>query len=324
MHNAERTNGPRWIAFAVAALVATSTGQGAMAQDATPPAPGDSEITTQLPAVDLPTMNEQGFVFELESSWNGSFDEVPLEAPVFQLNARLFDQAAVEELAGQLGIEGEVEDQGSGTFSVSADNGNLFVTPGLEQYVSNAEIPEGELPDDEQAVAFAREWLRQTQLLPADAGTGTVLVRVDEPARVIVNIEPIRPENLLSAYPAISVTMGPGASILEASFRWPEMEVGDIYSLRPVDSAWTEVAERRSYLQADVPGDVAEPGETVTGRAVYDEVVIAYAISGIPGETQFLQPVYMFTGTLVLEGSDAPFPIMAFVPALVNSQQPVG
>jgi hypothetical protein len=32
----------------------------------------------------------------------------------------------------------------------------------------------------------------------------------------------------------------------------------------------------------------------------------------------------MFTGTLVLEGSDAPFPIMAFVPALVNSQQPVG
>lgn len=324
MNSVERICIPRWVAFACVALVAASTGQGAVAQDATPPAPGDSEITIQLPAVDLPTMNEQGFVFELESSWSGSFDLVPVEAPVFQLDARLFDQDDVAQLADRLGIEGEVEDQGGGTFAVSTENGNLFVTPGLEQYVSNAEIPEGEIPDDEQAVAYAREWLRQTQLLPADAGAGAVIVRVDDPPRVIVNIEPIRPENLLSAYPAISVTMGPGASILEASFRWPDVQSGDVYSLRPVDSAWIDVAERRSYLQADVPGDVAEAGETVTGRAVYDEVTIAYAISGIPGETQFLQPVYTFTGALVLEGSDASFPISAFVPALVNSQQPVG
>ncbi len=319
----EQFRAPRWLALAAAALIATSTGQGAVAQDATPP-PGDTEITTQLPAVDLPTMNEQGFVFELESSWNGSFDEVAVEAPVFQLDARLFDQADVEQLAGRLGLEGEIEDQGGGTFALSSEEGNLFVTPGLEQYVSNLEIPEGDVPNDEQAVAFAREWLRQTQLLPADAGGGTVIVRVDDPPRVIVNIEPIRPENLLSVYPAIRITMGPGASILEAAFQWPTMRSGDVYSLRPVDSAWTDVAERRSYLQADVPGDVAEPGDTVAGRAVYDEVVIAYAISGIPGETQFLQPVYMFTGNLILEGSDEAYPITAYVPALVNSQQPVG
>ncbi|MBA2776378.1 MAG: hypothetical protein H0U31_06555, partial [Chloroflexia bacterium] len=59
----EQFRAPRWLALAAAALIATSTRQGAVAQDATPP-PGDTEITTQLPAVDLPTMNEQGFVFE--------------------------------------------------------------------------------------------------------------------------------------------------------------------------------------------------------------------------------------------------------------------
>ena len=46
--------------------------------------------------------------------------------------------------------------------------------------------------------------------------------------------------------------------------------------------------------------------------------------SGIPGEPQFLQPVYIFKGTVTPEGSEESFPIAAYVPALVNSRQPVG
>ncbi|MDQ3442201.1 MAG: hypothetical protein M3490_01120 [Chloroflexota bacterium] len=314
---------PRWLIM-VAVTMAASSSQVATAQDTTPEPPGDSEVTTQLPAADLPNMNEQGYLFELESSWTGSFDSVPREAPVYQLNVPVHDLTSVEQMASRLGIDGEVEDQGSGTFQVEGESGTLFITGGLEQYTSAAEIPEGDLPEDDQAVAFAREWLRQTQLLPADAGEGSVIARVEEPARIIVSIEPLRPENLLSQYPSITVIMGPDALVLEASFRWSTLSTTDTYSLRPVDTAWTEVAEKRSYLQVDVPEGVAEPGTTIAGQSVYDSVSIGYTTSGIPGETQFLQPVYVFSGSVTPEGSDTSFPITAYVPALVNSQQPVG
>jgi len=315
------TGALRWATIASVILMGWTTGQAVVAQESTP---GDTEITSQLPAADLPNMNEQGFLFELESTWEGSFDQVPTEAPVYQMTPPQWDQASVEELAGKLGIEGSVEDQGEGTFAVSGDGGNLFVTPGLEQYVSSAEVPEGDLPSDDQAIAYAREWLRQTQLLPADAGDGTIVARVDDPARVIVSIEPIRPESLLSAYPSITVTLGPDAVVLEASFRWPSLSAGDVYALRAAGDAWTEVAEKRSYLQAEVPADVAEPGASVTGKATYDTVSIAYTTSGLPGQTQYLQPVYVFKGKLVIDGTDSSYPITAYVPALVNSQQPVG
>ncbi|MEJ7902296.1 MAG: hypothetical protein WKF63_10640, partial [Thermomicrobiales bacterium] len=125
-------------------------------------------------------------------------------------------------------------------------------------------------------------------------------------------------------YPSITVIMGPDALVLEASFRWSTLSTTDTYSLRPVDTAWTEVAEKRSFLEVDIPEGVAEPGTTIVGQAVYDSVSIGYTTSGIPGETQFLQPVYVFSGSVTPEGSDTSFPITAYVPALVNSQQPVG
>ena len=118
--------------------------------------------------------------------------------------------------------------------------------------------------------------------------------------------------------------MGPEAVVLEASFNWSDLTTTDTYSLRPVDAAWTEVAERRSYLQAEVPEGVAEPGQTIAGQAVYDTVSIGYTSSGVPGETQYLQPVYVFSGSITPDGSDTSYPITAYVPALVNSQQPVG
>jgi hypothetical protein len=313
-----------WLAAVCATVLLSSSGLEAIAQDSTPEGGGESEITTQLPVADLPTMNEQAFLFELESTWDGSFDSVPGEAPVYRMDTPTYDQDGTAEFASRLGIEGDVEDQGGGTFAVDGESGSLFVTSGLQQYISNAEIPEGDLPSDEEAVAFAREWLRQSQLLPADAGDGTVVSRVDNPPRIMVSITPLRPENLLSAYPAITVMMGPGASILEASFRWSDLSTADLYSLQPVETAWTEVAEKRSYLQAEVPGDAAEPGSTLTGQAVYTEVSISYTTSGVPGETQYLQPVYVFTGQVTIDGATSPYPITAYVPALVNSQQPVG
>jgi hypothetical protein len=306
------------VAIAMAASIAPAT----LAQESTPGS--DTEITTQLPSADLPSMNQQGFLYELDSTWDGSFDQVPTEAPVYRMDIPSYDADSFGEFAGRLGIEGEVQDQGSGSFEVIGDGGSLYTAPGFSQYISSEEIPEGDLPSDEQAIAYAREWLRQTGTLPADIGEGMVVARVEDPARVILSFQPARPENLISAYPNITITLGPNAIILEASFRWYNLTVADTYALSPVEGAWAEVSERRSFLQSDIPVDVAEPGSTVRGRATYTSVVVGYTTSGVIGETQYLQPVYVFTGTVQIEGADQTYPIRAYVPALVNSQQPVG
>jgi hypothetical protein len=312
----------RWVTVLAAIVMAVSITPAVLAQDSTPGS--ESEVTTQLPSADLPSMNQQGFIYELDSTWDGSFDQVPTEAPVYRMDVPTYDADSFGAFASRLGIEGEVQDQGDGSWEVSGESGSLYSAPGFSQYISSEEIPDGDLPSDEQATAYAREWLRQTGTLPADAGEGMVVARVEDPARVILSIQPVRPENLISAYPNITITLGPNAIVLEASFRWYDLAVADTYALSSVENAWAEVSERRSFLQSDIPVEVAEPGSTVRGRATYTSVVVAYTTSGVVGETQYLQPVYVFTGTVQIEGADQTYPIRAYVPALVNSQQPVG
>ncbi len=309
----------RLLTSMLALLCALGVMSPSLAQESTP----DPELSAQLPPADLPTMNEQGFVFELESTFTGSLAGVPTEAPVYEMTVRQQDRASVEAIATRLGIEGEVTDQGGSTFAVEG-NGSLYVTPGLAQYISAAELPEGELPSDEEAIAYAREWLRQTQLLPTNVGEGAIETRVESPARVIVTFKPIEPEDLLSSSPGIAVVMGPNGAILEASFRWADLRAADVYQLRDAEAAWLEVAERRAYLQAAVPADVFPQGSAVTGSADYSAVSVSYTTSGVPGEAQYLQPVFVFTGRLSAAGSDQAYPITAYVPALVNSEEPVG
>ncbi len=303
----------------------------ALAQDGSTPSPDtgtasetSSETTTQLPAADLPTMNQQGFVFELESTYEGTFTELPEEAPVYGMRFQEIDAERARTIAENLGVNGELSDDDTGTFNAEGGNGSLFITQGMMQFISSQEIPEGELPSDEEAVAFAREWLRQVDLLPANVGDGKVVTRMEEPARTIVSFQPVTPSPLLSASPNITVTIGPGGSVLESSYRWAEISEGDLYQLRGTEAAWAEVEGKRSYLETLLPSDQFEAGTTITGTARYTQVSIAYTSSGIPGEQQYLQPVYVFTGQVTPEGSEESYPITSYVPALINSQQPVG
>jgi len=254
----------------ICALMATSS---TFAQESTPVA-ADSELSSQLPPADLPTMNEQGFVFELESAFTGSLASAPTEAPVYELAYVDRAREAAEEIASRLGIEGEVADQGGGSFTAEG-NGDLYVSPGLVQYVSAAAVPEGQLPSDEEAIAYGREWLRQTGLLPPNIGEGAIQARVESPARVIVTFQPVEPASILSSYPAITIVMGPQAAILEASFRWPDIRAADVYQLRDAEAAWQEVAERRAYLQVTVAADVFPQGSTITGTATYGSVTLS-------------------------------------------------
>lgn len=300
--------------------------QSAFAQEQTPAATGEapsSEIAAELPPVDLPTMNEQGYTFEIESTFTGSLDRTPVEAPVYEMSVATVEQERAQQIASQLGIEGEIEARGDDIYAAEG-NGSLYLAPGLVQYVSPNTVPEGELPTDEEAIAYAREWLRQSNLLPADIGEAEVRSRLEQPARVVVVFKPIRPEALLSDLPSVSVTLGPAGTVIDASIRWASLQQGDVYLLRPADQAWDDVASMRAYLQTQLPEDSYPQGSTITGTAEYNTVGIAYTSSGVPGEAQYLQPVFIYTGRLTPEGSAESFPITAYVPALSNSQQPVG
>lgn len=295
----------------------------ALAKDPTPTAPA-SELSPQLPAVDLPTMNQQGFTFDLNSAFNGAMQAIPAQQPVYQLKQAQTDKKQVEAIAKKVAVKGDVQDQGGGAYSVQGDGGSLFVTPGLIQYVSTVKESAGALPSDAEAVAYAREWLRQTSLLPPNIGDGTIRSRVDSPARMIVLFKPIQPAPLLSDFPSISVTVGGKGAILESAIRWATIAPGENYQLRPLSQAWNDVSGQRSYLNTQLPSDPYKDGSTIKGKAVYNQVSVAYSSSGVPGQAQYLQPVYVFTGKVTPDGAKQAYPITAYVPALANSNQPVG
>ena len=304
-----------------AAVAQTAT---AIAQPPTPtPPPQVGEVAEALPPVDLPVTNPQGYSFNLEASLTAGFESVAAEAPVYRLTPSALSAEQVQALADGLGIGGSVEDRGNGNFAVSG-NGQLLVTPTLVQYLSPAQPSDGDLPDDQQAVDVARDWLRSSGLIQPDLGEGKVVSRVDEARRVVVVFTPAEPSNLLAAYPSISVSLGPNGVILEAASRWPTIQRAELYALRPAEEAWRQVESGQAYVEANLEGAGYQEGSVISGLVLYDRIEVAYTTAGPPGGTQFLAPVYMFTGVLTPEGRSETYPVRAFVPALAVGDTPVG
>lgn len=312
--------------FALLALVIAVAGTGTLAQDATPDTTDDaasSELTNELPPPDLPSSNQQGYQFQIESDSKIDLDAVPREASVYKLNWKEPTKARTERIAANLGIEGEVNDRGNGSFDIQGEQ-ELYVSSGLVQFFSPDQPEEGDLPDDETAIGFAREWLRTAGLLPNNVDNGTVVSRSDETQRVIVQFIPLEPENMVAAYPSAVVTIGPEGEVIEASVRWPVIDRYDIYQLRDPKDAWAEVASGEAFLDVQLPEGVADEDGVVKGRATYTGIDIGYTTAGLPGGEQYLQPVYIFVGRFTPEGSDSSYRIRAYVSAVANSGAPVG
>ncbi len=281
------------------------------------------EVAEQLPPADLPTTNEQGLSFRLESTLTVGFTGISSEAPVYRLVPPAPTADAAATLAERLGIDGEVDDRGEETFVVSG-NGDLFVSPTLIQYISADPAGEGNSPDDDEAVALARDWLREACLFPPDLGDGTVVSRTGESARVVVLFRPAEPEPLLAAYPSVTVSLGPGGTVLEASSRWASILREERHQLRSAEEAWRQIERGEGYIEADFGEESFPQGSEVVGTAEYTSIGIAYTTGGLPGEEQFLEPVFVFTGRVTPKGSDQSYPARAFVPALADSGSPVG
>lgn len=281
------------------------------------------EVTSELPPPDLPTANEQGYTYDLRVSLSADLDAVTKEAPVYELRRKAATIEQTQELADLLGMDAEATDRGDGTFEVSG-NGQLFVSTDLIQFFSADAGDEGDLPNDEDAIAQAREWLRTAGILPPDLGDGRVVSRIDGTKRVIVVFGPAEPAAVLAAYPSISITLGPGAVVIEAALRWASVVRTDVYQLMPAKQAWQIVESGQAYIEANIAKAELEPGADVKGRATFTDISIAYSTSGPPGGQQYLQPIYVFTGKMRIEDKDGSFPVKAYVPGLSNSGAPVG
>lgn len=281
------------------------------------------ELADALPPPDLPTTNPQGYSFELDAELKADRDDVPETAPVYELRRAALDEAEVSALAERLEIEGEVDNQGDGVF-VAEGNGQLFVTPDFIQYRSPDEPGTGALPADDEAIDLARAWLEENELLPSDAGEGRVVSRAETSGRLVVLVAPAEPEGLIAAFPSVSVSLGAGGAILEASSRWAEIERGDLYQLRPVDEVWEQVAAGQAYLETDLTNTNIPQGTEIEGTVEYTTVELAYTTAGGPSAQQYLEPVFVFVGELTLEGDSEPYPVKAYAAALAISDAPVG
>lgn len=318
------------VCLALAVLLAAGGSAGALTTVPLTPSPvteeesdATGEVTVELPPPDLPTANEQGFTFDLRYSLKADLDAVVREAAVYELRRTPPTQESVQSLVDRLEIGGEASDRGDGTFEASG-NGQLFVSSDLVQYFSPAKAGDGALPEDEQAVTFGREWLRTAGILPPDLGDGKVVSRIEEAKRVIVLYGPAEPKNVLAAYPSIAVTLGPDGVVIEASMRWASVVRTDVYQLTPARQAWQYVESGQAYIEADLTRADLQPGAEVNGRATFSEVSIAYATSGPPGGKQYLQPIFVFSGKLSVDDVEGSFAIRAYVPAIINSNAPVG
>lgn len=314
------------LAWAGASLVGTAS---ALAQEDGSPSPspsgeGASEIAPELPPAELPTGNLRQLDLQLTHKLDADFDDAPTESDVYALT---FEPRTSEDVAGiadRLEIDGEVEERGTDTFVVSG-NGELFVSPELVQFQSSETPTLADLPSDDDAIAFAEDWLRGAGLAPADLGDGDVTSRTESVGRVSVAFRPATPTPIVTPDPSANVTIGPDGTVLEAGVRWATIEVTERYLLRPAEQAWGQVEAGDAYIEAAFDDQEIADGATVRGTATYTDISVAFTSAGSVESDRFLVPVYVFTGEVEAEeGAEGTSEIRAYVPAIVSNDTPVG
>lgn len=309
---------------AAAVTVPTSPQRTATAGATATPRPGASEIAPTLPPPDIPGSNQQGYSFKLKAQLKVGFDNVPNQAPVYQLIHSPLSAQDAQSLADRLKIGGKIEERGQGSFAASGAGGQLFVSPDVTQFVSPVKAQTGTFPADNDALAIAREWLRESGLVPPDIGSGKIVSKNDKTGRLVVLFGPVEPDNVLSGYPSVTVSLDAKGQILEATSRWAIIQRGDLYQLRAPAQVWELVKSGQAYIEVNVPASDYPGGSEIDGTVAYTDISVAYTTAGPPGGQQYLEPIFVFSGQLKPDGSKQSFPLKAYVAALASSNSPVG
>ena len=271
-----------------------------------------------LPPADIPSGSSGGGQVRLTYHLNMSLQQVPQQAPVYQLQPRVWSADDAASLAKSLGITGDVQDQGNGSFRASG-NGELYISNSLVQYIapsggaSGTPTSGGELPDNGTLVQTARGWLVEQDLLGASIGPGTVTSRDETNGVAQVQFKPVEPDTLLSAIPSANVTIGSSGAVTEAFVRWPAAMPRSTYGLRSASALWSDASSGRGYIE------INNGGAAVSGDATITSASLAYTTAGDPGTQQYLVPLVVFSGQ-VSDGT----PIKIYVSAAGAQSAPRG
>jgi hypothetical protein len=329
---------PSTAASVAASAVASASTTGSATAGATPQASASAQETAtvqptattapeptplvgdygSLPAADIPSGSSGGGQLQLSYHLNMSLQQVPQQAPVYQLQPRVWSADDAASLAQSLGITGDVQDQGNGSFRASG-NGELYISNSLVQYIapaggaSGTPTSGGQLPDNGTLVQTARGWLLEQDLLGASIGPGAVTSRDEANGVAQVQFKPVEPDGLLSAIPSANVTIGASGAVAEAFVRWPAAMPRSTYGLRSASALWQDASSGRGYIE------INNGGAAVSGDATITSASLAYTTAGDPGTKQYLVPLVVFAGQ-VSDGT----PIKIYVSAVGAQAAPRG
>jgi hypothetical protein len=231
----------------------------------------------------------------------------------------------VRDLAARLGLSGPITTVGPGAFEVSDTAGNrLFIAHGRILYTSSGPRPARLAIDPANAGEQAHRWLASRGLLPADAGPARSRV-LPEAALVVVTFVPATPRPLITPEPAVAVTLDGAGEVRQLDILWPAVWERSAYPLSTPATAWEAIERGDAFVEV---GQSPPAGATrrLTGRARLTEATVGYALAaGVDAEAAaFLEPVYIFTGTVHLDGQSAPTSLSVYVPALRDYPWPNG
>ncbi|HEU5331070.1 MAG: hypothetical protein ACTHMJ_17330 [Thermomicrobiales bacterium] len=171
--------------------------------------------------------------------------------------------------------------------------------------------------NDDTALAVANQWLSTSALLPPNADGGHVTRPA--PDEIVVTYRPKSPGPLILGDPAVVVTLDAKGAVRTATYRWPEDVTQRPVRLRPAADAWADAQAGKGYLQVDqtIPANLPS-GTVYKGAATVTNVDIGWTTATNDSGT-YLVPVYVFSGTVALDGQPQgtpPTPFRIYVPAV--------
>ncbi|MHB8646529.1 MAG: hypothetical protein ACYDAR_12145 [Thermomicrobiales bacterium] len=280
-----------------------------------PTTTGDVEPFGILPAV-MPIPNGMpppSLLYKLSGPLTGGAPR----GDVFNIAWPPPNAAQVDELARRLGLTGPVRQTKAGVYTVNG-NGQLSVDAKATVYAPPAVATDANgLPDDHTAISSARTWLAAHDLLPADVGTANVRHNGDT---LDVIFHPKALPDILSDTPGIRVRIGSGNVVQEVERAWPGVLSPGAYDLISLDDAWQQ-AQVRGMVDFRLPAGLAVPPNAT---AIINNVSLAYAFASDKNGKDYLQPVYLFNGTVAIPGHPTAVEIHIAVPAVRNVHQPAG
>lgn len=269
-----------------------------------------------LPAPQLPS-GGAGQSLDLDFQLATSLELVPLSGTVYQLEWPVYSEADVETMAATLGLDGEVETQGDGVFSVSGSEASLFVAPTIIEYGAYSAGSGGPLPSADVAIDAAWSWFAALGVDGVSIGEGSVIAVEENAGLSIVALTPGSPAPNLAPTPSARVKVSAGGVVEEATIVWPSALYGSDYGLRPALDIWDDLRNGNAFVSADL----SESGGG-TGTMSVTDISIAYTVAGSSWDTQYAVPLVVFGGTATINGVDVY--VSAYVPAVYHQENPLG